>query len=190
MSEPIQCFAMDHSGVTRLYMTRHSLMECEPGVRHSVSVLWKEAPSTESIPHTGLPEVRALPEWPKSCGCGRKFTDKDGWLISPVDVFIHRETGEKIIQHDFSHGAIFPVLWHGPQHHGPDGQSLAVHTPGGTWFIDAWCKKDGKRWNRTGEIPNITVDAPFETQWNDLEGKPHKWCGELKNGVLTELIGE
>lgn len=77
---------------------------------------------------------------------------------------------------------------------GPDGKSLMVLTPGGTWNIDSRASNCGlpvdnvhRCWVRHGIPPNITVDKAGNTcsagAGSILIGDYH---GFLRNGELTD----
>ncbi len=61
----------------------------------------------------------------------------------------------------------------------PDGMCLIVRTPGGDWMIDG-PSNNGNGWERTGEVPNITVSPSIDCQ--------KKYHSYLKNGVLGDDI--
>lgn len=88
---------------------------------------------------------------------------------------------EKILLRSAPVGAMWHAHWMGPKFRSDvDGLHLVVQTPGGMWAIDG-LTPDGKRWERTGDAPLITVTPDVTLPASD--GRPG-FRGRLVVGEL------
>ncbi len=122
--------------------------------------------------------------------CMTPFEDS---ISAPV--YRRMDTGEELSGRDLPVGAMYYVKPEYQQYYrpGPDGRTLFVMTPGGTWSPDSRASNCGRPnddvhfcWVRHGVPPIITVDKVGDTcvagAGSILIGKYH---GFLTNGKLT-----
>lgn len=62
---------------------------------------------------------------------------------------------------------------------------LVVRTPGGDWHVDG-PSKNGGRWTRSGEPPNVTANPSILQQNPSVYCGTREYHGFLRNGVLEE----
>jgi hypothetical protein len=125
-------------------------------------------------------EERSDGRWPVKCDhCDYRFTEEDERQVNGDLIYV-ADDGREISLRDAEPGAMWEAPWIGRRGEGwtgPDGRSLAVqHPDGASWWIDGPAK-DGGRWTRTGEPPNISVTPSI------LSPDYH---GFLTDGVLRE----
>lgn len=116
--------------------------------------------------------------WPKSCICGRPFSENDHWQVHVHRLYSGAPDGKlyALLDKDLPPGAMWEAPWL-RDWIGPDGKSLIVRLPSGSDFtVDGPSEADG-RWTRIGIPPRITVDPSI----NEI-GRYH---GHIKDGVIT-----
>lgn len=98
------------------------------------------------------------PRWPKRCACGYEFQDGDQWQVFANRIYTRLDTGEETTIRDAPVGAMWYAPWMKSYAVGPDGNSLAVKTPGGDWLVDSRASnctkpddKEHKCWVRHGD---------------------------------------
>lgn len=93
------------------------------------------------------------------CGCGAPDCSIQGSIAHEV-LYRRSDTGELVTIRDAPIGAMWDATWYDddPAYTGPDGITLVVRTPGGTWCVDSEasnCTRKGdlshKCWIREGD---------------------------------------
>jgi hypothetical protein len=188
----IACFLMEYTGVTRFTLRRYVCSRADkcPGKQGYHNA---HAPFQDSTEET-LPEPEASdPRWPTKCeGCDYQFKPGDEWQVFPESLVKRLDTGEITTTDDAPVGAMWFMKREFGSWIGPDGKTLVVKTPGGTWYVDSEasnCTKKNdyvhKCWCRHGIAPKITVNKIGNTcqagAGSILIGNYH---GFLRNGFL------
>lgn len=128
-------------------------------------------------------EMKLDPRWPTHCACGYVFQEEDTWQIFQNQIYAE-DNGKEHILREAPPGAMWDATW--LPYKGPDGKSLAVQTPAGTWQVDGPSYNRGKKgpgWTRTGTAPNITVKPSIGMTGNRID----RWAFHafLTNGKLV-----
>lgn len=128
------------------------------------------------------------------CDCGEADCER---RTSTEPLYRRSDTGEVVTLRDAPVGAMWDATWFNdqPAYTGPDGISLVVRTPGGSWMVDSRCSNCTlpnddvhKCWVRHGDprTGEIHVDKNGVTcaagAGSILTGSYH---GFLHNGHLT-----
>jgi len=117
--------------------------------------------------------------WPKVCPCGYEFKNDDEWQVNVNALYSGSLDGELYPLRVMPPGAVWEAPWFDHERYrGPDGKTWCVMMPGGHEWIIYGPSSDGKPWQVTGTLPNITVAPSI-----GLRGHYH---GFIRNGVITE----
>lgn len=123
------------------------------------------------------------PRWPAKCdGCGRPFGDDKN--LEPHQLFLSRlyerpDTLERYTLDAAPPGAMYDAEWYHDEAGtmmGPEGLSLNVKLPDGSWWCVDGRSSTGGRWTRTGTVPKITATPSILTP---------RWHGWLRDGLLV-----
>lgn len=134
------------------------------------------------------PIVRSDPRWPTLCsrpGCGYEFAVGDDWQRRAELLWARADTGEEFPLGDAPTGAMFDAWWQPDGWRGPDGLHLNVRLPcGHDWPVDGPASSGG-RWERTGEVPAVSVTpsiacgaAPPYHGFLGSSGQPPGWLSD------------
>ncbi|HXS59000.1 MAG TPA: hypothetical protein VN726_22910 [Hanamia sp.] len=193
----IKCFFIEPSGMTKVYARRYSSgSNCVKNGYHDSQLFVGEFPTIKDP--QGWRENIPVPEgtvFPTHCQCGYEFTGTDNKQSFNEEIYICKETGERMTLRAAKVGAIWRAWWYEDVEwlRGIDGKSYVCQTPGGEWNIDSRasnCTKPNdlvhKCWCRHGEAPNFTVNKNGNTcsagAGSIAIGNYH---GFLINGELT-----
>lgn len=123
-----------------------------------------------------------------------KMTEFIDSISSPI--YKRIDTGEEISGRNLPVGAMWYVSEENQKYYspGPDGRTLYVQTPGGSWCIDSRasnCTKpndnEHRCWVRHGVPPMITVDKNGNTCSAGAGSiGMHNYHGFLRNGELVD----
>lgn len=191
-----RCFLIEETAVARIELRRFTYTDrrkCpgRPQTGHDAAITIGEQPVLRSergyIPE--LPWARDDERWPGQCAyCTYLFGEEDEWqcnqhlLYRPVP-----DDGRRFSLREAPVGAMWDCWWlrdYADRYGGPDGRILCVRTPGGEWIIDGPPSYGGGgKWQRTGEVPCITVSPSILI--GGCEGSPVRYHGWLQNGVLV-----
>lgn len=120
------------------------------------------------------------PRWPKRCqnepcsvAGGYEFKPDDMGAVMLERLGVRSDTGGEVLVGAPPVGAIISVAHFIPTR-GADGDSLAVMTPDGLWYLDAE-DRAGRRWTRTGPPDALTTSlaAGPAADWRIVDG----WLG-------------
>ncbi len=162
MGSRIECFWIEPSGRTRLFLRRYAGDEPCPGgySYHNAMADFGEHP-TRKTPDGYLDSYADLappaddPRWPVKCGeCGYQFKESDNRQVFQDEVFKRSDGGPDTTLRKAPAGAMWDGWWHPEK--GPDGIALFVMTPGGEWFVDGPATNGGG-WTRQGTVPKVTA---------------------------------
>lgn len=121
--------------------------------------------------------------WPTECLCGRHFDEIDDRYEITVAQLYHRPDSPDLPARraeEWGVGRVSDAWWAGGQMKGPHGMSVAIETPGGTWFPG-----DQRHvWQETGDprdIKTYSCSPSILMNWT-TPGK--RFHGFLTNGIL------
>lgn len=178
-----KCFMIRESSVCRRELRRYADGPCSMGFSiHDISVVID--PELVGLEEGGFlkGDFSEDPRWPKSCLCGRPFTEIDHWQVHVHRLYSGAPDGKLYALHDkdLPAGAMWEAPWNKPDWIGSDGRSIVVQLPSGTGFPADAPSTDGARWTRTGTPPQITLHPSI----NEV-GRYH---GNLIGGVLSRCV--
>lgn len=152
-------------------------------------------------------ELVTDPRWPTLCqACAMPFDDRDPHQVFTERIYRRTDSGDEMTIAAAPPGAMYDAHWLHAFCVGPDGRSLIIKCPGGElWHVDdvasncSWKglprPKNTHCWQRTGEVPLITVARHSCTNAGP-NGSPcgvgggsiqtPSWHGYLTNGELYE----
>lgn len=172
----IKCFLIEPSGMSKVFARRYaSGSKCSKNELgyHNAQLFVGEFPTVKD--EQGYLTNIPVPEgtiFPTHCECGYEFTNDDQKQSFNEEIYVCRETNERMTLRDAKVGAIWRAWWYEDitGMRGVDGKSYCVKTPGGDWLIDGHASNCTNRnddihkcWCRHGEAPNFTVDKNGNT---------------------------
>lgn len=160
---------------------------------HDIMLRIEDSPDPSSAGDDRWP--RTDPRWPKNCKCGFQFRDEDNWQLFRLTLY-RAADGRLLTIHSNPDcipappgAAWYMDDWPEWEHRkkGPDGHSIMIMTPAGSWSPDepSWGPGGaGAGWTRTGTVPD-TLDVKPSIRIGD----PTRYHGHVNVGYL-EACGD
>lgn len=168
-------------------LRRYSSNKCSGGEMsyHNAEVVINPKLSvigTDLVTRTDLEdEFQGDPRWPSHCRCGYKFHPEDHWQVN-VNRLYEGDEREPFALREAPIGATWHAEWlDHPMYVGPDGKAWCVMLPGDSEWVIYGRSVNGKGWDITGEIPNITVSPSIH--------RIGQYHGFIKKGIISEDVG-
>ena len=132
-------------------------------------------------------ELKKDPRWPKMCACGYAFHPEDHWQYNVDQLYRGALDGKLYRLRELPPGAIWRATWmediKESRYCNDAGEVWSMKLPGGDdWLIYSRVGPEMKRWDISGELPEITVSPSILIQGM---GRYH---GYVKSGVVTDDV--